>query len=92
MYIANNVGVIEFDGSEWRHISANGALVRCLDVDEQGRVWVGGQDELGYLAADSTDNLKYFSLTGLLPDFINQSAWFVRFTQRPGAFTSARTI
>lgn len=70
MYIANNVGVIEYDGSEWRHISANGALVRCLDVDEQGRVWVGGQDELGYLAADSADNLKYFSLIGLLPDYL----------------------
>ena len=41
IYIANNVGVIEFDGSDWRHISINGALPRCLDIDGNGRVWVG---------------------------------------------------
>jgi len=68
IYIANNVGVIEFDGSEWRHISINEALARCLDIDNQGRIWVGGQDELGYLAADSSGNLKYVSLMGMLPE------------------------
>ncbi len=68
IYIANNVGVIEYDGSEWRHISINGALARCLDIDSQGRIWVGGQDEIGYLAADSSGNLRYVSLVGLLPE------------------------
>lgn len=68
IYIANNVGVIEFDGSEWRHISINGALPRCLDVDEAGRVWVGAQDDFGYLAADSTNSLKFYSLSHILPE------------------------
>lgn len=68
IYIANNVGVIEFDGSDWRHISINGALPRCLDIDGNGRVWVGAQDEFGYLSADSSNNLKFYSLTNYLPD------------------------
>lgn len=68
MYIANNVGIIEFDGSEWRHISINGALPRCLDVDKSGRLWVGAQDEFGYLAADSSNNLQFYSLNQYLPD------------------------
>ncbi|HCT31327.1 MAG TPA: hypothetical protein DIW31_11510 [Bacteroidales bacterium] len=63
IYIANNTGVIEYDGSDWRHISINGALSRCLDIDSEGRIWVGGQDEIGYLAADSTTSLKYYSIT-----------------------------
>lgn len=68
IYVANNVGVIEFDGSDWRHIPINNALARCLGTDSQGRVWVGGQDEIGYLAADSTNSMKYYSLTKLLPE------------------------
>lgn len=68
IYIANNVGVIEFDGSDWRHISINDALPRCLDIDDNGRVWVGAQDEFGYLSADSSNNLKFYSLTQYLPE------------------------
>lgn len=69
IYVANNRGVIEYDGSNWRHISINGALSRCLDIDSEGRIWVGGQDELGYLAADSTGSIKYFSLINKLPAY-----------------------
>jgi serine phosphatase RsbU (regulator of sigma subunit)/ligand-binding sensor domain-containing protein len=68
IYIANNVGVIEYDGSEWRHISINGALARCLDTDKNGRIWVGGQDEFGYLAADSTNTLSFHSLSQHIPE------------------------
>ncbi len=69
IYIANNEGVIEYDGSDWRHISINGALSRCLDVDSEGRIWVGGQDEFGYLAADSFSSIRYYSLTSKLPSY-----------------------
>lgn len=68
VYIANNVGVIEYDGTEWRHISINNALARCLGLDSSGTVWVGGQDEFGYLAADSCGLLRYVSLTSYLPE------------------------
>jgi len=69
IYVANNKGVIEYDGSDWRDISINGALSRCLDIDSEGRIWVGGQDELGYLAADSTSSMKFFSLKSMLPSY-----------------------
>jgi len=69
IYVANNEGVIEYDGSDWRHISINGALSRCLDIDSEGRIWVGGQDELGYLAADSIGSIKYYSLAHKLPSY-----------------------
>lgn len=69
IYAANNKGVIEYDGSDWRYISINGALSRCLDIDAEGRVWVGGQDEVGYLAADSSGSLRYFSLIKDIPSY-----------------------
>ncbi len=68
IYVANNIGVIEFDGSDWQHIPINNALARCLGTDSTGRVWVGGQDEVGYLAPDSSNSLKYYSLINLLPE------------------------
>ena len=69
VYVANNEGVLEYDGSDWRHISINGALSRCLAIDSVGRIWVGGQDEFGYLASDSIGSIKYYSLTNRLPSY-----------------------
>jgi len=69
IYVANNDGVLEYDGSDWRQISINRALSRCLDIDKEGRIWVGGQDEVGYLAADSTGTMAYFSLVKMIPSY-----------------------
>ena len=66
MYAGNNNGVLEYDGNTWKTIPINGNIARCLDVDEYGRVWVGAQDDMGYLAADSTGNLFFKSLKGMV--------------------------
>ncbi len=68
IYVANNHGVIEYDGMGWNTISINDAVARTLDVDETGRVWVGAQDELGYIAADSIGRMVYYSLYHLIAD------------------------
>ncbi|HRX30364.1 MAG TPA: SpoIIE family protein phosphatase [Tenuifilaceae bacterium] len=68
IYIANNVGIIQYDGQEWRHISINKALSRCVNADKYGNVWVGAQDELGFLAPDSTNSLSFNSLLSLVPE------------------------
>ncbi|MCP4614592.1 MAG: PAS domain-containing protein [Planctomycetes bacterium] len=66
MYFAN-IGVLEFDGKNWRHIeNSNNSLVRALAVDEKGTVYVGGNGEFGFLAADDTGKLSYVSLTDKL--------------------------
>ncbi|NVO09627.1 MAG: SpoIIE family protein phosphatase [Bacteroidales bacterium] len=90
IYVANNDGVLEYDGSDWRHISINEATTRCLDIDTEGRIWVGGQDEFGYLAADSTGSMKYYSLIGKLPPYCLPLG-FVRqvFATKDGVFFSS---
>ncbi|MHA6248884.1 ligand-binding sensor domain-containing protein [Pontibacter sp. CAU 1760] len=63
MYFGNNFGVLEFDGNHWRTISLdNRTIVRSLAVDRKGRVYVGGQDDFGYLQPDVSGLMRYRSL------------------------------
>lgn len=64
VYVGNGeAGVLEFDGSRWRHIDLpNLSSVRSLAVDASGRVYVGGVETLGYLAPDEQGSTKYVSL------------------------------
>ena len=68
IYAANNGGVLEFDGVSWRTIRVPNWVVRSLAVDDQGTVYVGGIDELGYLAPDAKGALQYISLLENVPD------------------------
>ena len=68
-------------------------MSRCLDVDETGRVWVGGQDEFGYLAADSSNNLKFYSIANNLPE-LYRSTGLIRqvYCTKSGTFFSANGL
>jgi signal transduction histidine kinase len=68
IYVANTHGVLEYDGSEWRLITVgDGAVVRSLDVDSSGRIYVGAAGEVGYLAPDSIGTMEYISLVEEVP-------------------------
>lgn len=71
MYFGNNHGVLEYDGVEWRMIRvSNGTTVKSLASDNNGQVYVGAQDEFGYVESDSTGQLTYISLSDQLDDSI----------------------
>jgi len=64
MYFGNNQGVLEYDGVSWRLIQVGtGPLVRSLNIDKSGRIYVGSFNEFGYLAPDSIGMLKFHSLS-----------------------------
>jgi len=68
IYIANNEGLLSFDGRNWNlHPLPNRTIVRSVEVGPEGRIYVGGQDELGYFEPAANGQLKYHSLTNLLP-------------------------
>src|ERR1700753_3147429 len=49
LYFANNDGLLTFDGSYWKiYPLPNKAAVKSLAIDPAGRIYVGGQDEIGY--------------------------------------------
>ncbi len=69
MYFGNSSGVLEYDGVNWRLIPlSNRSTCRSLAIDDNGRIYVGGQGDVGYLAPDSLGQLQYVSLMGFLPE------------------------
>ena len=63
MVFANGDGILKYDGVAWEfHSLPNLSVVRSLAMDENGRVYVGAYNELGYLTADKQGNHEYVSL------------------------------
>jgi len=68
LYIANASGVLEFDGTRWRLIKLPGELgATALAKSSDGRILVGGQGEIGWLAPDDTGTMMYVSKSSGLP-------------------------
>ena len=89
IFVANNEGLLSFDGRYWAlHPLPNRTIVRSVQVGRNGKIFVGGQDELGYFEPDKSGRLIYKSLLNKIPanelafgdvwDIIqiNQDIWF----------------
>lgn len=69
VYFANNQGMLSFDGTFWRKYQLpNKTIARSVAVDEDGRIYVGGQSELGYFSPTKNGSLTYTSLLPLLQE------------------------
>lgn len=69
MYFGNNEGLLSFNGKFWNlYPLPNRTVVRSLEIGPEGRIYVGGQDEVGYFFPDASGRLAYHSLKGLLPE------------------------
>lgn len=67
MWFANNEGILEYDGARWqKHPMPNGTIVRSVAADHR-RVFVGAQDDFGYLEPDGVGRMSYTSLLPLVP-------------------------
>ncbi|TFV94124.1 regulator [Algoriphagus kandeliae] len=69
IYVANNFGLLEYDGSEWRRYSLpNSTKIRDVAIDETGNIYVSGQAEFGFFKPDQKGYLTYHSLSQKLPE------------------------
>ncbi|MCK4663133.1 MAG: SpoIIE family protein phosphatase [Bacteroidales bacterium] len=69
LYFGNTTSIVEYDGKNWKTYEAsNKSVIRSLATDSNGTVYVGGSGEFGFLASDSTGQLKYISLTNKLKE------------------------
>ncbi|MDH5602355.1 MAG: hypothetical protein OEY51_00350 [Cyclobacteriaceae bacterium] len=69
MYIANNNGLLEYDGTSWRlHPVKNNAIVRSVTSTQQGKIYVACPGEIGYFMADIKGEIAYHSLVDFLPE------------------------
>ncbi|PIB36244.1 hypothetical protein BFP72_13015 [Reichenbachiella sp. 5M10] len=68
IYIANNYGLLEYDGSRWRIYSvSNGTKVRSVSLHANGSIYVGAQNQFGYFFPNPEGRMTYHSLSDLLP-------------------------
>jgi ligand-binding sensor domain-containing protein len=95
MYIANNYFLMELDGKSWRYIVLqNRTVVRSLAIDEKGKVYVGGQDDFGYLAPDDKGEMQYISLKSKIEKQYQNfdDVWKIYVTSEGVAFCTAAGI
>lgn len=75
LHLANDDGLLTFDGSYWkRYVLPNRAAIRAIAVAPGGKIYAGGQDEVGYFAPDGQGTLAFHSLKQLLPEVARQFA------------------
>lgn len=65
LFFANLNGVLMYDGRTWKTIELGPRLASAfsLDKDESGRIFVGADNEFGYLGHEHNGAMKYYSLS-----------------------------
>ena len=58
IYVANNEGLLSFDGRFWTlYPLPNRTIVRSVEIGPDNKIYVGGQDELGYFSPAANGRL-----------------------------------
>lgn len=66
--IANDKGLLEYDGVKWKtHPLPNKTIARSLCITDN-RIYVGGQDEIGYFSTSQNGTLQFHSIRHFIPE------------------------
>ena len=69
IYVANDEGLLTFDGSFWKkHSIASSGTIRALALAPDGRIYIGSSGEIGYFEPNKNGILHYTSLNSIIPD------------------------
>ncbi len=69
IYVANNNGVLEYDGVTWRlHTIEDAGIVDSLAIGEDGLIYVGSDNQIGYLVTSASGKTKFVSLVDRIPE------------------------
>jgi GAF domain-containing protein/CheY-like chemotaxis protein len=95
MYFGNGNCILEYDGVSWRKIFLpNKSTGRSLAIASDGRIYVGGIGDLGYLAPDRNGQLQFVSLLPHIPEAYRQfdDVWATHATREGVYFNTNTTI
>lgn len=67
VYVANNNGLLEFDGSGWNIYPMRNAKARAMKIGDDGRIYIGGIGQFGYFTPNRLGGLDYTCLSDALP-------------------------
>ena len=69
IYFANDNGLLEYNGHQWNLFQLpKKTILRSLDSDSAGRIFVGGQDEIGFFFPDDKGILQFSSIRYRIPE------------------------
>lgn len=69
MFFANNLGLLCFDGTNWKlYPNNNKSVVRSIATDGIDRIYSGGYNELGYHTENQNGEYQYVDLTNKIPE------------------------
>ncbi len=69
IYVANNEGLLSFDGKYWKtYPLPNKTIVRSVEIGADNKIYVGGQDEIGYFLQSNNGQLTYHSLLNYIKE------------------------
>lgn len=95
LFVANESGVLLFDGQEW-DIVANDkhSITRCLVLGDRNRIYVGGDNDLGFIERNETGKHVYVSLLYLIPESERhlKSIWSVHYFGDEVIFQSEQAL
>jgi ligand-binding sensor domain-containing protein len=75
MFFANNEGLMVFNGAKWQVFPIpNNTIVRSVAFGPDNRLYVGGQDEIGYFEVDGSGKLVFISLLEMIDPVDRQFA------------------
>lgn len=71
IYVANNKGLLEFDGVEWNIYPVHNAKLRAVKVADDGCIYVGGMRQFGFFTPNNLGGLNYTCLSDSISPNIN---------------------
>ncbi len=67
LYGTTQQALVRFDGTRWETLPFPSLWGRRVDLTDDGRIYVAGNDELGYFADESDGSTVYHSLVSAVP-------------------------
>ncbi len=76
IYVANNVGLLEYNGAKWKlYTSPNGSVIRAVNVINS-KIYTGGYMEFGYWEKNQYGKLVYQSISSKIKDdLVEEDFW-----------------
>lgn len=69
IFIGNNKGLLRYEGHSWNLFRLpNATIIRSFNIDNQNKLFLGGQNEIGFLESTDFTRENYVSLTHLIAE------------------------
>lgn len=95
MYFGNGKGILEYNGKTWRRFPTDQVTtVLCMTKGKDGRIYIGAENEIGYLAPDSTGLMQFVSLNKFISEKESKFTyvWAVHATNEGICFVTSEKI